>query len=163
MKINQKGRSMIEMLGVLAIIGVLSAAGLIGYQKAMMKHKANKTINQMATIINNIHNAFANMAASQHPYANMGGTDAAEATQKMIALNVFPDEMVRTESGVKKVYNVYQGEVTVTFTADGDSFNLDFQNLPKDVAIAIGTIDWGTSDASGLQEVSIGDETTSNP
>ena len=31
MKINQSGRSMIEMLGVLAIIGVLSAAGLIGY------------------------------------------------------------------------------------------------------------------------------------
>ena len=91
----------------------------------------------------------------------MGGTNATEATQKLIALNVFPDEMVRTESGVKKVYNVYQGEVTVTFTSDGDSFNLDFQNLPKDVAIAIGTIDWGTSDASGLQEVTIGDESNS--
>ena len=36
----QTGRSMIEMLGVLAIIGVLSIAGLWGYQLAIAKHKA---------------------------------------------------------------------------------------------------------------------------
>ena len=34
---NEKGRSMIEMLGVLAIIGVLSVGGIAGYSKAMMK------------------------------------------------------------------------------------------------------------------------------
>ena len=30
-EINQSGRSMIEMLGVLAIIGVLSVGGIAGY------------------------------------------------------------------------------------------------------------------------------------
>lgn len=38
------GRSMIEMLGVLAIIGVLSAGGIAGYSEAMRKFKVNKTI-----------------------------------------------------------------------------------------------------------------------
>ena len=38
------GRSMIEMLGVLAIIGVLSIGGIAGYSKAMEKWKANKII-----------------------------------------------------------------------------------------------------------------------
>ncbi len=33
---------MIEMLGVLAIIGVLSVGGIAGYSKAMMKYKINK-------------------------------------------------------------------------------------------------------------------------
>ncbi|MBR2136742.1 MAG: prepilin-type N-terminal cleavage/methylation domain-containing protein [Alphaproteobacteria bacterium] len=33
-KTNQSGRSMIEMLGVLAIIGVLSVGGIAGYSKA---------------------------------------------------------------------------------------------------------------------------------
>ncbi len=42
---NDKGRSMVEMLGVLAIIGVLSAGGLAGYSKAMFKHRMNETIN----------------------------------------------------------------------------------------------------------------------
>ena len=39
---NSLGRSMIEMLGVLAIIGVLSVGGIAGYSKAMMKYKINK-------------------------------------------------------------------------------------------------------------------------
>lgn len=41
MKNLQNGRSMIEMLGVLAIIGVLSIGGLAGYTMAMNRHKAN--------------------------------------------------------------------------------------------------------------------------
>ena len=42
----EKGRSMIEMLGVLAIIGVLSVGGIAGYSKAMEKFKLNKTISE---------------------------------------------------------------------------------------------------------------------
>ena len=44
MKHSQLGRSMIEMLGVLAIIAVLSVGGIAGYSKAMMKWKINKMI-----------------------------------------------------------------------------------------------------------------------
>ena len=36
------GRSMVEMLGVLAIIGVLSVGAIAGYGKAMTKYKLNK-------------------------------------------------------------------------------------------------------------------------
>ena len=36
------GRSMVEMLGVLAIIGVLSVGAIAGYSKAMTKYKLNK-------------------------------------------------------------------------------------------------------------------------
>ena len=38
------GRSMVEMLGVLAIIGVLSVGAIAGYGKAMEKYKINKMI-----------------------------------------------------------------------------------------------------------------------
>ncbi len=44
-KNNQNGRSMVEMLGVLAIIGVLSIGAIAGYSKAMFKYKMNKTLN----------------------------------------------------------------------------------------------------------------------
>ena len=40
----EKGRSMIEMLGVLAIIAVLTVGGIAGYSKAMEKWKINKTL-----------------------------------------------------------------------------------------------------------------------
>ena len=40
---STKGRSMVEMLGVLAIVGVLSVGAIAGYSKAMMKYRLNKT------------------------------------------------------------------------------------------------------------------------
>ena len=39
--VAQCGRSMIEMLGVLAIVGVLSVGGIAGYSKAMRMYKSN--------------------------------------------------------------------------------------------------------------------------
>ena len=44
---NERGRSMIEILGVLAIIGVLSFGGIQGYKYAMDKHRANDIINEV--------------------------------------------------------------------------------------------------------------------
>ena len=41
-KRSEKGRSMVEMLGVLSIIGVLSVGGISAYSTAMEKHKANE-------------------------------------------------------------------------------------------------------------------------
>ncbi len=40
----QSGRSMVEMLGMLAIVGVLSFVGIKGYSYAMDKYRANETI-----------------------------------------------------------------------------------------------------------------------
>ena len=41
---SQSGRSMVEMLGTLAIIGVLSIGGIAGYSYGMDKYRANQTI-----------------------------------------------------------------------------------------------------------------------
>ena len=48
------GRSMIEMLGVLAIVGVLSVGGIAGYSKAMEKFKVNKTIEEYSFMITDL-------------------------------------------------------------------------------------------------------------
>ena len=42
---NETGRSMVEMLGVLAIIGVLSVGGIAGYTSAMRQYRANEIVN----------------------------------------------------------------------------------------------------------------------
>ncbi len=54
MKTNETGRSMVEMLGVLAIIGVLSIGGIAGYVSAMNRYRANEvldTASKYATIV----------------------------------------------------------------------------------------------------------------
>ena len=50
---SENGRSMVEMLGVLAIIGVLSVGAIAGYSKAMMKYKLNRQAESFNTFINN--------------------------------------------------------------------------------------------------------------
>ncbi len=47
---SQSGRSMIEMLGVLAIVGILSAGGIAGYSMAMEQYKSNLLIERVQLI-----------------------------------------------------------------------------------------------------------------
>ena len=53
MKNDVDGRSMVEMLGVLAVVGVLSLGALAGYSKAMLMNKLNIQSEQLSTIFNN--------------------------------------------------------------------------------------------------------------
>jgi len=47
---NESGRSMVEMLGVLAIIGVLSIGGIAGYTQAMRRYRANEMLNAISML-----------------------------------------------------------------------------------------------------------------
>ena len=81
------GRSMVEMLGVLAIIGVLSVGAIAGYSKAMMKYKLNKHAEQMNTVINTV-------ARNAHSFGNIGaGTSLVNIFIKM---GEIPQEMIKS-------------------------------------------------------------------
>ena len=55
---------MIEMLGVLAIIGVLSVGGIAGYSKAMTKFKINKMIEDYSNLTFNLIENYPNLLKS---------------------------------------------------------------------------------------------------
>lgn len=161
MKNCEHGRSMIEMLGVLAIIGVLSGAGLAGYSKAMEQHKINKTVDQMAQIINNMRTVYLGKNAD-HPYADFGPSkeEALPGMKNAVALRIFPEEMVHDKE-TPRVYNAYKGEVYILTQDQGETFEVVFENLSKRASIAIGTMDWGTQNVTGLQELLINDDEVS--
>ncbi len=78
------GRSMIEMLGVLAIIGVLSVGGIAGYSKAMRKYKLNKQSEQINMVID---------AVNRH----LGKFQQGEiVSTTLIATGDIPDEMIKS-------------------------------------------------------------------
>ena len=51
---SQKGRSMIEMLGVLAIIAILSIGGIVGYKLAMNYYQADQIANEINLMRNDL-------------------------------------------------------------------------------------------------------------
>ena len=57
-KKNQSGRSMVEMLGVLAVIGVLSVGGIAGYKYAMQRHQVNTYLERFSMIYNAVQFAY---------------------------------------------------------------------------------------------------------
>ena len=48
---SQSGRTMTEMIGIIAIIGVLSLTGLLGYNYAMEMVRENETLNRASKVI----------------------------------------------------------------------------------------------------------------
>ncbi|MBQ7413395.1 MAG: hypothetical protein IJV07_03885 [Alphaproteobacteria bacterium] len=52
---NDSGRSMVEMLGVLAIVGLLSLGGVLGYRYALDKHRANELLHSVHMMVTTAH------------------------------------------------------------------------------------------------------------
>ena len=141
-KINENGRSMVEMLGVVAIIGVLSAGGLAGYSKAMFKHKLNTTMDQLTMLVTNIRT----MYGTQDNYE---GLTAAQA----IKLGIIPAAM---RNGASALVNPFKGVVNIATTtsktgAPADTaFVVTYSGLPSEACIALATADWGSGAGSGF-------------
>ena len=150
LKTNENGRSMIEMLGVLAIIGVLSVGGIAGYSKAMNKFKTNKVADNVSMIVANIKTLY----AQQKDY---GTGDKALTTAKAIDLGVIPDELIKSGTGGDKVLkNAYNGDVFIkasnstTGETGNRAFVIVFDGLSKEACITLATNDWGSGFSSGL-------------
>ena len=157
MKYNENGRSMVEMLGVLAIIGVLSVGGIAGYSKAMNKYKINKTTDQVSMLVANIRTLFSSQG-------NYDGLTNAQA----IKFGVVPNDMY-TKSDGTDMHNAFNGNVTITAAkaraADGDSnsgkeaFIIEYAGLSSEACVTVATGDWGSGQASGLIGLAAGQET----
>ena len=103
----QCGRSMIEMLGVLAIIGVLSVGGIAGYSKAMEMYKVNKIIQDYNALI------FGLLEYRQNFQKNI--TNEIDLTDTVIALNLVPNTW--TQLNYKYLQDTYGNWVNVRYRA----------------------------------------------
>ena len=138
---DQSGRSMVEMLGVLAIIGVLSVGGISGYSKAMAKFKLIKAQDQITMLLMNIRAAY----ATSPTYDGLNANTAAE-------YNLAPSEMIAEGTSGKTLYGAFGGQVVLGATGGtGESgktyFHIRMTGLGKEACRSLATSDWG---ADGL-------------
>ena len=141
MKNNETGRSMVEMLGVLAIIGVLSAGGLAGYSKAMFKHKLNSTMDQITMLVTNIRTM----------YGTQGNYDG--LADGVVSLGIVPAIM---GSDPTALTNPFKGGVKIMETSATEAdegvtgFIVAYDGLPQEACIALATADFGSGAGSGF-------------
>ena len=145
---NPIGRSMIEMLGVLAIIGVLSVGGIAGYSKAMEKFKINKTIQQIAEITTNIQTLYLQQD-------DFNGLDNATAVQ----MGVVPDDLGTSVNryGRIEISHAFNGTVYIEYDPyNPKSFYIILDGLSKEACMTLATTNWGSS-STGLVGVLVGE------
>lgn len=154
MQINESGRSMIEMLGVLAIIGVLTVGGIAGYSKAINSYRVNKTIDQVSQIASNVRTLF----SGHKTYAALGSTTNAKLIGKS---HLFPDELISGSGDTYTVQtNVFGGNITLVVgdksaSSDNKAFIITMTGIPQEACIRIATEDWGSGSSSGLVAMSV--------
>lgn len=146
---EQTGRSMVEMLGVLAIIGVLSVGGIAGYSKAMTKFKITKTFDQVSMMVANIRTLY----SGQRNYDGL-------ATDIAMDMGVVPAEMEGPTEGT--LVNAFQGNVEVGFSTyngiEKAAFYLSYENMGQEACVQIITSDWGSGASSGFIGLSVGED-----
>ncbi len=149
------GRSMIEMLGVLAIIGVLSVGGIAGYSKAMNNFKINKTTDQVSNIIANIN--------TMKFHAGVKDVDSNMFTKEVLqAMSIVPQEMWNGDN----IINEFGGDVSIgtpkdiTGGAARDGYIIVFDGISSDACLSLSSKDWGknkyviSANDSGVDAVS---------
>ena len=154
MRVNEQGRSMIEMLGVLAIVGVLSVGGIAGYSKAMNKFKTNKVIDQINMISTNVRTLY----SSQRTYKGLNNALA-------VKTGVVPAEMYEADGSndVSEITNAFGGSVTIEAAAhngqDNIAYVIGFNGLPKASCVTAATTDWGGDVGSGFAAMYVAGDT----
>ena len=145
--IVQQGRSMIEMLGVLAIIGVLSVGGLVGYSKAMERYRVNETINQITYIVENVHSLF----KSQRDYSDiLEEANIVDFSSSSAKIRVIGDkaQLFRASVVTNGYKNVFGGSIRWysgcgRFSRrDKKSFSILYYGVPQAACIELVTKDW---------------------
>ena len=145
MNSEQSGRSMVEMLGVLAIIGVLSVGGISGYSKAMAKFKLSKAMDQMSMLVANIRTTYASMAT----YDGLGTVVA--RSYGLASRDMFgPD----SQAVAKALVNAFGGSVLVgavqNNSIDGTGFAIVYNGLDREACMSLATADWGSAGLIGI-------------
>ena len=150
---------MIEMLGVLAIIGVLSVGGIAGYSKAMMKYRINKTIEQITLIAGNIR-AFwgpqknyigVNCNGSDCPASGCYGQSSGDGCPIVKKAKIFPDEMITVTDGkITSITNpfgsvVNLNETTKAQSSDYQAFYIHYIINNEEACIELTTHDWSSA------------------
>lgn len=161
MKNNQSGRSMIEMLCVLGIIGLLTVGALSGYRTMITKYYANKTAEYMSMLVTQLKTTFA-------PQENYDGLSAAT----LLNLGVLPAEFGTDPAKIASPYggllNAYasnrrktDGMTDPNYLLENTSTAavLELGNISSGLCRLLMTADWGNQIHGGIIAIVASNET----
>lgn len=107
---SQLGRSMVEMVGVLAIVGLLGIGGIAGYVKGSHQLRTNKLKDDISHLVANIRTVF----LTQNNYQAL-------SERMAIGTGIVPEDMISTDK--QNIINRHKGSVFIKSAETIDDVN----------------------------------------
>lgn len=140
------GRSMVEMIGVLAIVGFLTIGGIWGYIRASQVMRTNNVKDEISTLVANIRA----MHITSADYKNL-------TVPVLIGAGFVPERMISEDK--TEIINSLRGSVLVGSAATNlsktGSFILIYNGLDAVTCREIAVLSWGSDISSGFLGMTI--------
>lgn len=140
---NENGRSMLEMFGVLVIMGVLSAGGMLGFSKMQNQARVNDTVMQIKS-----------MATKLSAFGSKSGTYDGLSNATLSKLNIDPS--VDFENPFGGTIEIKPSKLSSSGgTTDKRAFLIVYKGLPQEACIKLAGVDWIGSGNTNLLGVTV--------
>ena len=149
MKINmQTGRSMIEMLGVLAIIGILTVGGFGLVTKANMQRK-------VAAVVEEIGDLAQKVRIVARDYTG----DTGDMTSYVYNGKAYPDTLEYSSTSFSGTEDTtYTVSYTKQSSTNSFTFTIQANNLTTEMCMEVLTTNWGSPSTSGFISIAMAGE-----
>ena len=150
MRRNESGRSMMEMLGVLSVIGLLSAGGLAGVNRLFAQQRVNKAVEQIGV-----------MSAKLSQIGAQSGSYDGLTISSALKFGAVPSSAIDSpEDGT--LINPFGGDIEIEpanlVPANGDrqAYTITYDGVPEDACMALSTYKWASKGSASLIGVGAG-------
>lgn len=156
-KNNQYGRSMMEMLGVLAIIGILTTGGFNLVMKTRMHQAVNEVTDTMTSLAQKTRHIIRDYVLDSGTAGNMNCYVA--------KAKAYPDALTATETEGDTCVTLNltdRNDVTydVEYVGTNPMFWVAVSGLSEEMCLSLSNGNYGNSNSSGFVGLSYGSDTT---
>jgi type II secretory pathway pseudopilin PulG len=145
MQTNQTGRSMIEMLGVLTVIGVLTVGGLSVVAKARRQQAITQTVSEISQLIESSKKLSCQYDDSYGNYVNY----LYRSETYPNGLEFSHNDTFTLSSDVKVKIPHVSGNTSGSGESTISHFIVELDDMDDDTCVNLATSNWGTVEGNG--------------
>ena len=141
-KINENGASMVEVLGVLAIVCMMSIGAFSGIATIQSKIKLQKAQSEISDLVKGMREQF----SAFQPSSSSGEI----SPSKLQKAGIFKADNAGNSFGTTT--QIFHNKET---EEDDPTFEIHYNDIPSKVCIDLLMADWGSDPSSGLQAIKV--------
>lgn len=141
---NEKGASMVEILGVLAVLATIAIGMFTGISHMNQKIKLTSAQTEVSDIVKAMRTQFSSFVPSS------------VTSEQLYKVGIFKNF---TEGETPETVNVFGTEMAMEIKTDVENpyFIFSYKDIPSSVCMDLLLGDWGNDPSSGLKEIKVED------